>query len=85
MLSSFSMYFFPVFYHSLPKGQTPPIYQQLPPPVIGYPLIFRILLPPPPPALQHLSVSVIVSDCITSICIKACHDHMMKAIRECLF
>ena len=32
MLSSFSMYFFPVFYHSLPKGQTPPIYQQLPPP-----------------------------------------------------
>ena len=39
MLSSFSMYFFPVFYHSLPKGQTPPIYQQLPPP------------PPPPPQL----------------------------------
>lgn len=62
------------------------------PSITGYhsPPHFRILLPPPPPPPSpstplHLSDSLIVSNYITSVYIKACYDHMMMAIRECLF
>ena len=52
-----------------------------PPPIIGYLPIFRILLPPPPTS-QHLSLSLTASKYITSISVKPCYDHLMKAIEE---
>ena len=65
---------------------SPFISKPLPPPIIGYPPIFRILLaPPPPPTSQHLRLSLTVPKYVTSICIKPCYDHLMKAIEELWF
>ena len=64
---------------SLQRGQSPPQFINNPPSsIIGYPPIFWILFlsPPPPfpPASWHLSLSLIISKYITSICIKPCYD-----------
>ena len=75
--------------HSLQRGQNPSVINNpAPPPIIGYPRIFRFFLTPPPPitpppSSRYLSISLVVSNYITSICIKACYDCMLKAIREC--
>ena len=47
--------------------------------MIGYPPIFRILLSPHNFTASQSFSNSIVSKYITSICLKACHDHMMKA------
>ena len=43
------------------------------------PPILQILLTFPYPTSRHLSLSLTVSKYITSICIKPCYNHLMKA------
>ena len=56
------------------------------PPIIGYLPIFRILLtpPPPPPQLCNISAFLYLYP-NTSICIKPCYEHIMKAVKEWWF
>ena len=81
-------------YHSLQRGQKPQICLQPPPTppplpiIIGYPPILKILLTTLRPlrlTSRYLSLSMIVSKCITSIRIRPCYDHLMKAIEEWWF
>ena len=65
---------------SLQRGQNSPFINNHPAPIIGYPLTLRILLIPQ--TSRHLSLFLIVSRYITSICLKPCHDHLIKAMRS---
>ena len=65
---------------SLQRDQIPYLLKN--PTITGYPPVFGILLIAPPPTSGHLSLFVIVPKYITSICIKPCYDHLMKAIEE---
>ena len=67
----------------LQRGQNPPFINNHSAPIIVYPLTLRILLIPP--TSRHLSLSLTVSKYITSICLKPCHDHLIKAIEELWF
>ena len=68
--------------HSLQRGHPPFINILSPLLLVTHPILEFFNPPPPPPTSWHLSLSLIVSKYITSICIKSCYDNMMEAIKE---